>query len=144
MMDRAYRGSRSDGQMRTILPFAAALAAVSFFQAAAPASAAVRAAPAVTAPQPDHRTISRLVDEAFDHYQLPGLAVGVIEDGRVVAVMASEPVFHGGAWTADTCQKVIRWASSSRSSSVSVRRSWTSYRVSMAGWSAISAMKPSV
>ncbi|MBW6396791.1 methylmalonyl-CoA carboxyltransferase [Roseomonas sp. HJA6] len=30
-------------------------------------------------------------------------------DGRVVAVMASEPVFHGGAWTADACQKVIRF-----------------------------------
>ena len=72
MMDRAYRGSRSDGQMRTILPFAAALAAVSFFQAAAPASAAVRAAPAVTAPQPDHRTISRLVDEAFDQQPTVG------------------------------------------------------------------------
>ncbi len=30
-------------------------------------------------------------------------------DGRVVAVLASDPIFHGGAWTADACQKVIRF-----------------------------------
>jgi acetyl-CoA carboxylase carboxyltransferase component len=30
-------------------------------------------------------------------------------DGWPVAVMASDPFFYGGAWTADTCQKVERW-----------------------------------
>jgi acetyl-CoA carboxylase carboxyltransferase component len=30
-------------------------------------------------------------------------------DGRVVAVLASDPVFQGGSWTADACQKVIRF-----------------------------------
>jgi acetyl-CoA carboxylase carboxyltransferase component len=30
-------------------------------------------------------------------------------DGRSVAVMASDPFHHGGAWTADTCQKVVRF-----------------------------------
>jgi acetyl-CoA carboxylase carboxyltransferase component len=30
-------------------------------------------------------------------------------DGRAVAVMASDPLFHGGAWTSDTCQKVVRF-----------------------------------
>lgn len=30
-------------------------------------------------------------------------------DGWPVAVMASDPFFYGGAWTADTCQKVVRF-----------------------------------
>ena len=30
-------------------------------------------------------------------------------DGRPVALMASDPFFYGGAWTADTCQKVERF-----------------------------------
>ncbi len=30
-------------------------------------------------------------------------------DGWPVAVMASDPFYYGGAWTADTCQKVERW-----------------------------------
>ncbi|MBX6372826.1 MAG: methylmalonyl-CoA carboxyltransferase [Acetobacteraceae bacterium] len=30
-------------------------------------------------------------------------------DGRAVALLASDPVFHGGAWTADACAKVIRF-----------------------------------
>src|SRR5205807_9058136 len=30
-------------------------------------------------------------------------------DGRAVAVMASDPYFYGGAWTADACQKVVRF-----------------------------------
>jgi acetyl-CoA carboxylase carboxyltransferase component len=30
-------------------------------------------------------------------------------DGRAVALLASDPVFQGGSWTADACQKVIRF-----------------------------------
>lgn len=30
-------------------------------------------------------------------------------DGRVVAVLASDPIFHGGSWTADACQKIVRF-----------------------------------
>ena len=30
-------------------------------------------------------------------------------EGRAVAVMASDPYFHAGAWTADACQKVVRF-----------------------------------
>ena len=30
-------------------------------------------------------------------------------DGPPVAVMASDPFFYGGAWTADACQKIIRF-----------------------------------
>src|SRR5262249_6847549 len=30
-------------------------------------------------------------------------------DGWPVALMASDPLHYGGAWTADTCQKVERW-----------------------------------
>ncbi|MBV8168365.1 MAG: methylmalonyl-CoA carboxyltransferase, partial [Alphaproteobacteria bacterium] len=30
-------------------------------------------------------------------------------DGRAVALMASDPLHHGGAWTADTCQKAVRF-----------------------------------
>ncbi|MCX8134874.1 MAG: methylmalonyl-CoA carboxyltransferase [Roseococcus sp.] len=29
--------------------------------------------------------------------------------GRAVAVMASDPFFHGGCWTSDACQKVVRF-----------------------------------
>src|SRR5437763_12142512 len=31
-------------------------------------------------------------------------------DGLPVAVMASDPFFYGGAWTADACDKIIRFA----------------------------------
>ncbi len=30
-------------------------------------------------------------------------------DGLPVAVMASDPYFYGGAWTAETCQKIVRF-----------------------------------
>jgi len=30
-------------------------------------------------------------------------------DGRAVALMASDPFFYGGSWTADTCQKLVRF-----------------------------------
>ena len=30
-------------------------------------------------------------------------------DGLPVAVMASDPYFYAGAWTADTCMKVVRF-----------------------------------
>ncbi len=30
-------------------------------------------------------------------------------DGWPVAVMAGDPLYHGGAWTADACQKIIRF-----------------------------------
>jgi acetyl-CoA carboxylase carboxyltransferase component len=30
-------------------------------------------------------------------------------DGWPVALMAGDPLFHGGAWTADACQKIIRF-----------------------------------
>ena len=30
-------------------------------------------------------------------------------DGWPVALMASDPYFHGGAWAADTCQKIVRF-----------------------------------
>ena len=30
-------------------------------------------------------------------------------DGRAVGVMASDPMHYGGAWTADACQKVVRF-----------------------------------
>ncbi|MDE2517588.1 MAG: methylmalonyl-CoA carboxyltransferase [Rhodospirillales bacterium] len=30
-------------------------------------------------------------------------------DGWPVAVLAGDPLFHGGAWTADACQKIIRF-----------------------------------
>ncbi|MCA0197730.1 MAG: beta-lactamase family protein [Proteobacteria bacterium] len=78
--------------MRRTLPFAVALAAASFFQA--PASAVVPAA-AVQHDQ-DRGGIARLVDEAFAQYRLPGLAVGVIEDGQVVAVETRGELVAGG------------------------------------------------
>ncbi|KAF1694592.1 serine hydrolase domain-containing protein [Pseudoxanthomonas koreensis] len=70
--------------MRRTLPFAAALAAAFLF----PAAAAIAAAPAASPPvDADARAaIARAVDETVARYGLPGIAVGVIEDGRVVAV----------------------------------------------------------
>jgi acetyl-CoA carboxylase carboxyltransferase component len=40
----------------------------------------------------------------------PAIITGLARiDGWPVAVMASDPFHYGGAWTADTCQKVERW-----------------------------------
>lgn len=63
--------------MRRTLPLTVALAAVFFAQPVAATD---------TSEQPTRDAIARMVDEAFDRYRLPGLAVGVIEDGQVVAV----------------------------------------------------------
>lgn len=30
-------------------------------------------------------------------------------DGRAVLILASDPYYYGGSWTADTCQKVVRY-----------------------------------
>jgi acetyl-CoA carboxylase carboxyltransferase component len=39
-----------------------------------------------------------------------GVVTGLARlDGRAVAVLASDPVFQGGCWTADVCAKVIRF-----------------------------------
>ena len=88
--------------MRMTLPWAAALAAASLFQIPASAWAATRAEPdmpaarAASVPQPDRNPIPTLVNQAFEHYDLPGLAVGVIEDGRVVAVETRGELATGG------------------------------------------------
>ena len=88
--------------MRMTLPWAAALAAASLFQIPASAWAATRAEPdmpaarAASVPQPDRNPIPTLVNQAFEHYDLPGLAVGVIEDGRVVAVETRGELAAGG------------------------------------------------
>ncbi len=42
--------------------------------------------PAAAAPAPEAGFHDRMVQQAFDHYRLPGIAVGVIEDGKVVHV----------------------------------------------------------
>jgi acetyl-CoA carboxylase carboxyltransferase component len=52
------------------------------------------------------------VESFFEIGQLYGRSVitGLARlDGWPVAVMASDPFFYGGAWTADTCQKVERF-----------------------------------
>jgi acetyl-CoA carboxylase carboxyltransferase component len=51
-------------------------------------------------------------DSFFEMQPLYGRAVitGLARlDGWPVAVMASDPLYYGGAWTADTCQKVERF-----------------------------------
>ncbi|MCD9088441.1 serine hydrolase [Stenotrophomonas sp. SY1] len=45
---------------------------------------ALLAAPAMASTQVDPARMSPLVDQAVQHYRLPGIAVGVIEDGRIV------------------------------------------------------------
>ena len=41
-------------------------------------------------------------------------------DGWPVAMMASDPYHYGGAWTADTCQKVERWVDTAQTFHVPV------------------------
>ena len=58
--------------------------------------------------------IEALVDKGsfFEMGQLYGRSIitGFARlDGLPVAVMAGDPYFYGGAWTAETCQKVIRF-----------------------------------
>ena len=65
--------------MRSTLTPAVALAAAFLLQPVAGV-----ATPVVGRHDPG--AVARMVDEAFERYHLPGLAVGVIEDGRVVAV----------------------------------------------------------
>ncbi|CCE03167.1 carboxyl transferase domain-containing protein [Bradyrhizobium sp. STM 3809] len=47
--------------------------------------------------------------EVAQNYGRP-LIVGLARlEGRAVMVLASDPYHYGGSWTADACQKVIRW-----------------------------------
>jgi acetyl-CoA carboxylase carboxyltransferase component len=60
------------------------------------------------------RIVEAVVDRGsfFEMQPLYGRAVitGLARlDGWPVAVMASDPLYYGGAWTADTCQKVERF-----------------------------------
>jgi acetyl-CoA carboxylase carboxyltransferase component len=60
------------------------------------------------------RIVEGVVDQGsfFEVGRLYGRAIitGLARiDGWPVALMASDPMFYGGAWTADTCQKVERW-----------------------------------
>jgi acetyl-CoA carboxylase carboxyltransferase component len=60
------------------------------------------------------RIVEAVVDREsfFEMQPLYGRAVitGLARlDGWPVAVMASDPLYYGGAWTADTCQKVERF-----------------------------------
>ena len=60
------------------------------------------------------RIIEALVDKGsfFEMGQLFGrpIITGFCRlDGWPVALMAGDPLFHGGAWTADACNKIIRF-----------------------------------
>jgi len=60
------------------------------------------------------RIIEALVDKGsfFEMGQLFGrpIITGFCRlDGWPVALMAGDPLFHGGAWTADACSKIIRF-----------------------------------
>ncbi len=46
------------------------------------------------------------IGRQFGRSMIAGLAR---VDGWPVALMASDPYFHGGAWTADSCQKLVRF-----------------------------------
>ncbi|WP_028920316.1 serine hydrolase domain-containing protein [Pseudoxanthomonas suwonensis] len=83
--------------MRRILPFAAALAAAFLFQ------------PAFAKQDGDEAAaIARAVDDAVQRYGLPGIAVGVIRDGKVVAVETRGELAAGSGEpvTADTLFKI--------------------------------------
>jgi len=86
--------------MRKTLPLTAALAAVFFSLPVAAAEAA--------AEDLDSAAIAAIVDEAFERYDLPGLAVGVIEDGRIVTVETRGELAVGGGEpvTPDTLFKI--------------------------------------
>lgn len=58
--------------------------------------------------------VEKIVDQGsfFEMGKLYGrsVATGLARiDGWPVAVMASDPMFYGGGWTSDTCQKVARF-----------------------------------
>jgi acetyl-CoA carboxylase carboxyltransferase component len=58
--------------------------------------------------------VEKIVDQGsfFEMGKLYGRAIVTAFariDGWPVAVMASDPMFYGGGWTADTCQKVARF-----------------------------------
>jgi len=60
------------------------------------------------------RIVEALVDKGsfFEMGQLFGrpIITGLCRlDGWPVALMAGDPLFHGGAWTADACSKIIRF-----------------------------------
>src|SRR5690606_32636301 len=66
------------------------------------------ALPAPAAPAPEAGFHDRMVQQAFDHYRLPGIAVGVIEDGKVVHVATRGELAagEGAAVDADTLFKI--------------------------------------
>ncbi len=60
------------------------------------------------------RIIERVVDrdsffEMGERFGRPVITGFARLDGWPVAVMAGDPLYHGGAWTADACNKIIRF-----------------------------------
>ena len=80
--------------MRWTLPSLAAALAAAFVSAAVPAAASARGDSGGTAGDPAF--IARAVDDTVARYGLPGIAVGVIEDGRIVAVETRGELVAGG------------------------------------------------
>ncbi|WP_372016321.1 serine hydrolase domain-containing protein [Pseudoxanthomonas sp. 10H] len=84
--------------MRCSLLLAAALSAAFLFGAGTPARAS----------DGDRARIARAVDDTVQRYGLPGIAVGVVEDGRIVAVETRGELSAGSgqAITPDTLFKI--------------------------------------
>jgi len=96
--------------MLRFLPPAAALAAAFF---AAPAVAGA------TLPGPAQAFVERAVDEAVARYDLPGIAVGVIEDGKVAAVVARGELAAGSGEPV-TPEALFKIASNSKAMTAAV------------------------
>src|SRR5690606_33120844 len=96
--------------MLRFLPPAAALAAAFF---AAPAVAGA------TLPGPAQAFVERAVDEAVARYDLPGIAVGVIEAGKVAAVVARGELVAGSGEPV-TPEALFKIASNSKAMTAAV------------------------
>src|SRR5687767_2873403 len=90
---------------------AALVGCLAFASHAAPQTPASQA----TAPSP----YDRIVDDAVAHYRLPGIAVGVVEDGKVVYTRTVGEV-EVGSGQPITSESVFKIASNTKAMTASV------------------------
>ncbi|MEO6103623.1 MAG: serine hydrolase domain-containing protein, partial [Pseudoxanthomonas sp.] len=95
------------------------LASAPAFVEPAIAGGAVKDAPAITATQKEQAALDAIVDEVVQRYHLPGIAVGVIEDGRVVYTATRGEIAAGSGEPIDT-RTLFKIASNSKAMTASV------------------------
>jgi microsomal dipeptidase-like Zn-dependent dipeptidase/D-alanyl-D-alanine dipeptidase/CubicO group peptidase (beta-lactamase class C family) len=116
--DAQIRALWGDNLLRTWAAVAAVAAAPAPAVTAAPATASAPA-PIIASGAPDERTVGGIVDAVVARYHLPGIAVGLIEDGKITDVVTRGELVAGSGKPV-TRRSVFKIASNTKAMTASL------------------------